>query len=220
MHFVLDGIYQEQTYRGAENHPARTLLYKPAGEPHWNDFDAGGSRTLRIEFLPAPDIAAPSCGPGHTADPRLCDLAHRLHDELRRPDRFTALAAEGLCLELLAGLGRRQRARRDRRGDVAVRCAGLLEERFREPVSFTELAVELRVSRSHLARVFRAHHRCTMGEYVRQLRVDRVRAALHHSDLSLATIAVSLGFADQSHCARVFRRTLGMTPAEYRRTVR
>jgi AraC family transcriptional regulator len=39
---------------------------------------------------------------------------------------------------------------------------------------------------------------------------------MHDSRASLAKIAISSGFADQHHLARVFRRMTGMTPSAYR----
>jgi AraC-like DNA-binding protein len=67
-----------------------------------------------------------------------------------------------------------------------------------------------------LARAFRKHHGCTVGEYVRQLRVERAMERLARSDDSLAAIALDVGFADFSHFARVFKRQTGTTPGRFR----
>jgi AraC-like DNA-binding protein len=40
------------------------------------------------------------------------------------------------------------------------------------------------------------------------------------TDLSLAEIAFAVGFSDQSHLTRHFRHMIGMTPGEFRRSVR
>ena len=87
-------------------------------------------------------------------------------------------------------------------------------------IDFGELARELGVDRSHLARSFRGHFRRTLGEFVRELRVDHVRRALVETNRPLAELALEAGFADQSHCTRVFRRLIGRTPARYRRAAR
>ena len=70
----------------------------------------------------------------------------------------------------------------------------------------------------HLAREFRRFQRCTIGEYIRQLRIERACRQLHASDEPLATIASAVGFSDQSHFSRTFKRLIGMTPAGYRAT--
>ncbi len=221
VHLVLAVVYQEHTRHGTQGYTPQTLLYKPSGEPHSNDFSAGGSRTLRIEFTPSPSTPDPRIEPTHSSDPSLLAIANRLYDELRRPDEFTQLSAEGLCLELLARLGRvRHGSSPSAKRDLVLKATQLLEERHSDSIAFGEIAHELGVNRCHLARSFREHHDCTMGAYLRGLRVERVRQALRETNLPLASIAHSAGFVDQSHCTRVFRGIVGLTPAAYRRSVR
>ena len=68
----------------------------------------------------------------------------------------------------------------------------------------------------HLARVFRRHHGCSMGEYARRLRVERAAEALTSTGLPIGRIAHRTGFADHSHLSRTFRRMTGESPSEYR----
>jgi AraC family transcriptional regulator len=76
------------------------------------------------------------------------------------------------------------------------------------------------VHRGHLARMFRRYYRTTPGEYVRRLRVERACQELKRTNRPLADVAAALGFFDQSHFSGVFRRHTGLTPREYRSTVR
>lgn len=221
VHLVLGGVYQEETRHGSESYKGRGVLYKPSGEPHSNLFSAGGSRTLRVEFVPSPDVPELDLGPTYSVDPILCATAKRLHDEIRRPDEFTLLSVEGLCLELLARLGRtRNRWSASAKRDIVRAATHLLEEGHHEHFCFSDIANELGVSRSHLARSFREYHRCTMGDYLRSVRVERARQALSETELPLASIALDAGFADQSHFTRVFNRIVGLSPAAYRRANR
>jgi AraC family transcriptional regulator len=73
---------------------------------------------------------------------------------------------------------------------------------------------------SHLARAFRAAHDCTVGEYLRRLRLNALAGALALGDESIAELALAHGFADQSHGTRALRRWLGTTPAALRRAFR
>ncbi|MCA8962525.1 MAG: helix-turn-helix transcriptional regulator [Planctomycetes bacterium] len=70
---------------------------------------------------------------------------------------------------------------------------------------------------SHLARAFRAWQGCTVGDYLRRLRVDAATRRLMATREPLAEIALSAGFYDQSHFGRLFKTTHGVTPAEFRR---
>jgi AraC family transcriptional regulator len=71
----------------------------------------------------------------------------------------------------------------------------------------------------HLAREFRRFERCTVGEYIRRLRIERACNELSNSNDSIAAIASGTGFYDQSHFGRIFKRVVGMTPIEYRANV-
>jgi AraC family transcriptional regulator len=76
------------------------------------------------------------------------------------------------------------------------------------------------MSASHLAREFRAHFGTTLGEYVRQLRVEWVAEQLARTPMTLSEISIAAGFSDQSHLTREFRRRFGMSPGAWRRRAR
>ena len=71
-----------------------------------------------------------------------------------------------------------------------------------------------------LARAFRTFYGCSVGEYLRRVRVDLAGRWLSDTNLGLAQIALSAGFCDQSHFSNVFRRIIGLTPSRYRREAR
>ena len=58
---------------------------------------------------------------------------------------------------------------------------------------------------THFARVFRAHHGTTVAEFVRKRRVTLAKNAILRGE-TLADVACSAGFADQSELTRAFRR--------------
>lgn len=64
----------------------------------------------------------------------------------------------------------------------------------------------------YFARVFRRHFRCSAREYRRRQAVMWAAELLSCSDLALANVARTVGFADQSHLCREFRRELRVTP--------
>jgi AraC family transcriptional regulator len=67
---------------------------------------------------------------------------------------------------------------------------------------------------AHLSRTFRRHYRRSVGEYARELRLDRSVPELCDPERSLAEVAA--GFYDQSHFANPFKRHTGMIPAQFR----
>jgi len=67
----------------------------------------------------------------------------------------------------------------------------------------------------HFARTFRRVYGCTISDYVRGLRVARAMLLLRGT-APLDEIALAIGFADQSHFCREFKRVAGVTPGEFR----
>jgi AraC family transcriptional regulator len=144
-------------------------------------------------------------------------LAMRLYSEFMHLDGVSPLAIEGLFLELIATVSRRMTGNFRCKSDRWLRQAcDLLRARFSESLSLNEIAHQVGVHPVHLARGFRRSFGTTVGEYVRQLRVDHARTALSEGNARLRDVALDAGFFDQSHFCRVFRRFTGMTPQEYR----
>jgi AraC family transcriptional regulator len=199
--------------------PPGALLVEPAGERHANRFAAGA--TTRV-LIVQPEGDTPWLG-GARGRARLRPdavlLAWRIGEELRRPDAVTPVALEGLALELTA-LAARSEAPRPAIGSWVTRARDIVEERYAEPVTLSWLAAELQVHPSQLARAFRRQHGRPVGTYLREVRIRRAAVRLARSSEPIASVAVAVGFADQSHLTRWFVRHVGVTPARYRAIVR
>ncbi|MFR9794752.1 AraC family transcriptional regulator [Streptomyces sp. MS06] len=155
-------------------------------------------------------------------DPELAAALRLTHTELVAcPD---PLEVESRLPWLLTALARRHSTARaaddtvpgaDR---IAAAVRGRLADELLAPPSLADLATDLGLSRYQLLRAFRT----TMGvppyAWLAQHRVARARRLLE-SGLRPAEVAGLVGFADQAHLTRWFRRVLGVTPAVYRNSV-
>lgn len=83
-------------------------------------------------------------------------------------------------------------------------------------VSIAAVADACQLSRSHFSRAFRQSTGKTPHEWLLERRLERAAALLRTTDLPIAGIAASCGFADQSHLTRNFSRKLGLTPGDWR----
>ncbi len=84
-------------------------------------------------------------------------------------------------------------------------------------LSVPALAARAAMSPRHFARAFRREAGVSPGAYVRRLRLEAARRALETSAAPVAEIAQACGFASAEVLHRLFRRTLDLTPFEYRR---
>lgn len=93
----------------------------------------------------------------------------------------------------------------------------LIEATLHEPLTLSTIAHAVGVRPHVLATAFRQRFGVPLHQYVIARRVERAKTLLREADLPIAAIAVEAGFASQSHLTTVFRRSVGVTPAAYRR---
>ena len=79
------------------------------------------------------------------------------------------------------------------------------------------LAKKTHMSRRELLRVLKKETGFTPSQLLKARRLERARSLIQHSDLSLASVADSVGFSSQSHMTMRYRQTYGATPAQDRR---
>jgi AraC-like DNA-binding protein len=199
-----------------------TLL--PPHVPHdGRTVEASGFRK-RVAYLDADVIGLDRVGaavdhPGWV-EPVLRRQVSALLDALDHPgDAFEAevrlaLAADGLRGRL-SGATDPAVVRRDRA--LAHRLRDLLDARVVEGLSLPEAAVWLGAHPTHLVRAFGAEFGIPPHRYLTGRRLDRSRRLLLAGERA-ADVAAAVGFHDQAHLTRHFRRLLGVTPAAYARS--
>jgi AraC family transcriptional regulator len=217
---VLDGAMQKRFTCRSWSLRRDAFATLPAGAAHYTDF--GTKETHVLTIFPRSDDAATLFSrflaePHHIAAPAAATVGRRIACELELPDASSALAAEGLVLQLLA-LGEREKSTPTRTAWLAT-VAERLHAWTPSAPTLTALAAEVGVHPAHLARSFRHAYGMTVCEYSRVLRLEWAAAQLRE-EASLAQVAVDAGFADQSHFTRSFRRHFGVTPGRYRRLLR
>ncbi|WP_017600224.1 AraC family transcriptional regulator [Nocardiopsis lucentensis] len=128
-------------------------------------------------------------------------------------------ARRGMGL-LLSSHGRERAAEpveRTARPQVAL-AREVLAERMVDPPTLEELAARVGMGPFALTRAFRAAHGLPPHAYLNQLRIDRARSLLR-SGRRVGEVAAEVGFADQPHLTRHFKRHLGVPPGTYQRAI-
>ena len=219
---LVSGSYRESCGSSAWDCMPGQAIFHGSGEVHSDQFFDDGGELLNLEFLP--EFEERLRDDGIRTDlrtllnhPHCLELALKLGHELRMPDSVSGLAVEGLAMELAAHVLRGRSARTEREGHWINRIDATLREQFSKPPSLTELAEMVHVHPVHVARTFRKRLHCSVGEYVRMLRLEAACKQLRQTDLPIAEIAAEAGFADQSHLSRTLKRYMGISPMSLRR---
>lgn len=91
---------------------------------------------------------------------------------------------------------------------------------FRQVHEVSEYASMLNLSAGYLSEVVKNQSGKPAIKHIHERLVLEARRLLFHTNNSLKEIAFELGFSDASYFNRFFKRETGMTPAEYRATIR
>ena len=216
---VLKGSYTNTYGRFAHRVERSTVMACPPGTLH-RTFSAAGAHCFNLELEPEwarrLDEDFRIDAPLTFTRGVMSSLALRLYHEFHAADEASGLAVEGLALELLAGAVRCRSQALPQAAPWLKRVREILHDRFRDHLTVMAVAQEVGLHPIYLGSAFRRHEGCSIGDYVRRLRVDYAAGQLTDTGETLARIALDAGFADQSHFCRTFRSITGVTPSAYR----
>jgi AraC family transcriptional regulator len=206
---VLQGSYTEVCNVTPSACPAGTIVVHDADEEHANYFTNAG-RCLNVELEQSSRrvlLDVPAGG-------RLRDAV----DDLAR-----AFYTRASARDLDASVDRFRKMLNASPSEPALTEPPWLEaviERFEwaGPRPLRDAAALAGVHPTHFSREFHRKLGETPNDFRRRIRVRRASELLLSSCERIAAIALACGFNDQSHLTRAFGTSLGLSPAEYRRT--
>ena len=103
-----------------------------------------------------------------------------------------------------------------RPGKLAVDVANYIQHHLSEPITATDIAKQLYLSRPYLSRKFIEETGESLTDFILKEKTEEAKRLLRYSDKSLTAISNYLGFSSQSHFSRVFKKYASCTPGEYR----
>jgi AraC-like DNA-binding protein len=220
--FLLQGKLIEGNKKESYQCSAGSLLFHSWQEPHFNVKPDEYTRGFHIEFDKncfadfAFDIN-PLQGSFSIENPDIKFLLYKIFRETRVFDDGARASIQMLLLEIFGRMLRFRQNAQNKKPLWAKRLKEILHDGYAEKLSLKTLSGELQVHPVHLSRDFSKHFDCTLGEYVRKVRVEKSLSFLADENLSLTEIAFQCGFADQSHFLRCFKKINGVNPSAYRK---
>ena len=132
---------------------------------------------------------------------RLCGMFHLLPVIFNTSDHIFA--------------GRPMQIERDVRRIQQI-CAYVMAH-YIHSISLDEIAAEIGMNRSAFCSYFKRHKGMTFSQFVTQYRLNTACKLLKHSQKQVSEICFAVGFNDIPHFNRVFKKSQGITPKEYRK---
>jgi AraC family transcriptional regulator len=223
--FVLQGSFDESYEKRQRSCCSFSLIFHPLQEAHSDKFYAATkcfNLQLSSSFLELTSrhfsLVDIPIDLGQTVSRR---VVTKIYKEFRCTDELSSLIVEGLMSELLGEAIRYSKNNHQAKSPSwLIRTLELLHDRFQESLSLSEIARTVGVHETHLSREFKRYYRTTVGDYLRRLRIEFACREISASNTPLSEIALSSGFADQSHFTKTFSQVMGISPAAYRKFCR
>jgi AraC family transcriptional regulator len=217
--FVLKGGFRELCDRESIECAVGTVLFHPEEEVHADSFTPAGGRIFSVELgRDWNEDLVPRLGArqvlrgGH-----VFQLGLGLRLRLMQEDGLADLHAEEFSRVLGAEIARlRQVPAREARSAWIQRAKDFLRAHYAEPLTLSGIARHAEVHPVHLARQFRRVQGCTVGDFIRALRLQRATELLLDTEEPIAQIATACGFSDQAHLTRLLKAALGVPPSKLR----
>jgi AraC-like DNA-binding protein len=89
-----------------------------------------------------------------------------------------------------------------------------------EALRLKKISGHFGIAEGYLSRFFKKHSGENLQQYIINYKLKLIETRLRHSDMRINEIASELGFTDESHLNRIFKRYVGISPSDYRKDLR
>ena len=100
--------------------------------------------------------------------------------------------------------------------DIVANARDYIGNNFQKDISLDEVSRVANVSPYYFSKVFKEETRETFVEYLTGLRMEHAKNLLREKEKSIKQICVESGYSDPNYFSRIFKKTVGVTPSEYR----
>lgn len=157
------------------------------------------------------------------SNPGIMHLAQLFADECASSEPKSRLYGDTLSIALLVALSRLNTSKdqSNKRGQLAPwqirRVTEYLSAHLGDDIQLQTVCDLVKLSRSYFSRAFKISTGLAPHQWLLQARIAKAKQLLLESGRQLAQIAVDIGFADQAHFTRTFRRMVGQSPRAWQR---
>lgn len=92
-----------------------------------------------------------------------------------------------------------------------------IKKHYNENISLTDVAEYANVNKSYLCDVFKKEQNVTIINYMTNLRIEKAKELLLHTDMKMYEISVEVGYNDYTYFSQIFKRNTGSTLSEFRK---
>jgi len=91
-----------------------------------------------------------------------------------------------------------------------------IRDNYKEDLSLSSLSVKFGLSEKYLSSLFKKTSEITISQYLKNVRIEKAKELLTATSINLQRIAFLCGYSDYFYFSKVFKKTMGLTPRQYR----
>ncbi len=87
-------------------------------------------------------------------------------------------------------------------------------------ISVDRFCKEMKYSKAYLSKIFKQNYNCSISTYITKVKINEAKKLIREHNYNFSQISDMLMFANPLYFSRVFKRTTGMSPTEYKNSVK
>lgn len=95
-----------------------------------------------------------------------------------------------------------------------------IDENFQNQVTLEQTASRFYISKEHLSKVFKVAYGEGFIEYLNAVRLEKAKQLIIEKGIPIKEVGYLVGYIEQAHFYKKFKRYFGMTPGEMRETLK
>jgi AraC family transcriptional regulator len=213
--FLTGGHVEKREHTSLERLPG-DIMFCNGGEPHQFITKIFPSKNINLEldndFLREYSISEGQIQDEVSKNLDAKFLMLKIYKELLINDKFSETSIQMLLLSLI---GNSIKQTQENKPKWVLTVSRILNDKWNEPITLEDLSNITQIHRVTISKYFTKYFACTLGEYMRKLRINKSIELIRRHSISLTEIAFECGFADQSHFIRSFKEMTGWLPKKF-----
>ncbi|ADU29715.1 AraC family transcriptional regulator [Evansella cellulosilytica] len=102
--------------------------------------------------------------------------------------------------------------------DTITQAINFINKNYKASFSVQDVATNINLSKYYFIKLFKESMNMTPGQYITKVRLEQAINLLSHTELTVKEIAMQVGYGDDNYFNKAFRKVVGTSPGEFRRS--
>lgn len=218
--FVLNGSCLENRKHSKHEWKPGDVLFYEKGVVHRNCYHQEHSRNFNLElndkWLEKYDVGLSGDPDNNVLGPAdIKFLFIQLYREFLNQDCASQASLNSILLHIMGH--KSHEITSNKTPPWVSRIREFLHDNWSTNLALKEMSGIIGIHPITISKNFTRYFGCTLGEYMRKIRIEKAISMIRSTNLTLTDIAFTCGFADQSHFIRWFKKFTGTVPLQYRK---